>query len=180
MIEEPEIRRAMDDAELALYQDPRKTELFALKEEAYFSIDPKSHEAHLSERGRNFLNPNDPDAFVLPDLITRFHDIEHDENLGKEEKQRAKANEQQRYDESSERIHNISQLLRAYCIYEKDVQYMVADNKVVILDENTGRAMPGRRWSDGLHQAVEAKEGVQIDRETQTLATITIQNYFRL
>src|SRR5271156_2694835 len=180
MIEEPELRRAMDDAELALYQDPRKTELYALKEEAYFSIDPKTNESDLSERGRTFLNPNDPDMFVLPDLITRFHDIDHDENLSKEEKQRAKATEQANYDQASERIHNISQLLRAYCVYEKDVQYVVVDNKVVIVDENTGRTMPGRRWADGLHQAVEAKEGVQIDRETQTLATITIQNYFRL
>jgi preprotein translocase subunit SecA len=180
MIEEPEIRRAMDDAELALYQDPRKTELYALKEEAYFSIDPKTNESDLSERGRTFLNPNDPDMFVLPDLITRFHDIDSNEALSKEEKQRAKANEQANYDQASERIHNISQLLRAYCVYEKDVQYVVVDNKVVIVDEYTGRTMPGRRWSDGLHQAIEAKEGVQIDRETQTLATITIQNYFRL
>ena len=180
MIEEPEIRRAMDDAELTLYQDPRKTELYALKEEAYFSIDPKTNEADLSERGRTFLNPSDPEMFVLPDLITRFHDIETNPDLSKEEKQRAKANEQANYDQASERIHNIAQLLRAYCVYEKDVQYVVQDNKVVIVDENTGRTMPGRRWSDGLHQAVEAKEGVQIDRETQTLATITIQNYFRL
>jgi preprotein translocase subunit SecA len=180
MIEEPEIRRAMDDADLALYQDPRKTELYRLKEEAYFSLDEKTNEADLSERGRAFLNPDDPEMFVLPDLITRFHDIEHDETLSKEEKQRARANEQQKYDQAGERIHNISQLLRAYCVFEKDVQYVVQDNKVVIVDENTGRALPGRRWSDGLHQAVEAKEGVQIDRETQTLATITIQNYFRL
>src|SRR5208283_1348924 len=106
--------------------------------------------------------------------------IDHDENLSQEGKQRAKANEQASYDQASERIHNISQLLRAYCVYEKDVQYVVVDNKVVIVDEYTGRTMPGRRWSDGLHQAIEAKEGVQIDRETQTLATITIQNYFRL
>jgi len=180
MIEEPEYRRAMDDAELALYQDPRKTELFALREEAYFTIDPKSNEVDLSERGRTFLNPDDPNMFVLPDLITRFHDIDANPAFTKEEKQRAKANEQANYDQASERIHNITQLLRAYCVYEKDVQYVVVDNKVVIVDENTGRTMPGRRWSDGLHQAVEAKEGVQIDRETQTLATITIQNYFRL
>ena len=180
MIEEPELRRAMDDAELVLYQDPRKTELYALKAEAYFSIDPKSNEADLSERGREFLSPTDPDTFVLPDLITIFHDIESNTTLSKEEKARAKANAQAKYDEASERIHNIGQLLRAYCVYEKDVQYVVQDNKVVIVDENTGRALPGRRWSDGLHQAVEAKEGVKIDRETQTLATITIQNYFRL
>jgi preprotein translocase subunit SecA len=180
MIEDPEIRRAMDDAELMLYQDPRRTDLYKLKEEAYFNIDPKSNEADLSERGRTFLNPDDPNTFVLPDMLTIFHDIESRDDLTKEEKQRAKANEQTRYDQSSERIHNIGQLLRAYCVYEKDVDYVVQENKVVIVDQNTGRALPGRRWSDGLHQAVEAKEGVQIDRETQTLATITIQNYFRL
>ena len=180
MIEDPTLRRAMDDAELALYQDPRKTELYALREEAYFSIDLKTNEADLSEKGRAFLNPSDPETFMLPDLITRFHDIDTDPALSQEEKQRAKAAEQQKYDSASERIHNISQLLRAYCVYEKDVQYVVQENKVVIVDENTGRTMPGRRWSDGLHQAIEAKEGVQIDRETQTLATITIQNYFRL
>src|SRR5437588_2052612 len=99
---------------------------------------------------------------------------------GDDEKERAKTERQQHCDAQAERIHNISQLLRAYCLFEKDVQYVIEDNKVVIVDEFTGRKMPGRRWSDGLHQAVEAKEGVQIDRETQTLATITIQNYFRL
>jgi preprotein translocase subunit SecA len=180
MIEEPSQRRAMDDAELLLYQDPRKTELFKLKDEAFFSIDEKSNEADLSERGRLYLNPNDPHAFTLPDLITNFHDIDANEGPSPEEKQRAKVEEQQRYDQTSERIHNISQLLRAYCIYEKDVQYVIQENKVVIVDQNTGRTMPGRRWSDGMHQAIEAKEGVQIERENQTLATITIQNYFRL
>jgi preprotein translocase subunit SecA len=112
---------------------------------------------------------------VLPDLITRNHDIDANPDYTKEEKIRAKANEQANYDQASERIHNITQLLRAYCVYQKDVDYVVVENKVVIVDVNTGRTMPGRRWSDGLHQAVEAKEGVQIDRETQTLATITIQ-----
>ena len=179
MIEEPDIRRAMDDAELVLYQDPRKTELYALRAEAYFSIDPKTNEADLSERGREYLSPNEPDTFVLPDLITIFHDIEVS-SLSKDEKIRAKATAQAKYDEASERIHNIGQLLRAYCVYEKDVDYVVQDGKVVIVDQNTGRALPGRRWAEGLHGAVEAKEGVKIDRETQTLATITIQNYFRL
>src|SRR6185436_10690887 len=80
----------------------------------------------------------------------------------------------------AQRIHAISQLLKAYCLYQKDVQYIIEDGKVIIVDENTGRKMTGRRWSDGLHQAVEAKEEVEIERETQTLATITIQNYFRL
>src|SRR5205085_8298073 len=87
---------------------------------------------------------------------------------------------QAEFEARAQRIHAISQLLKAYCLYQKDVQYVVQDNKVIIVDENTGRLMTGRRWSDGLHQAVEAKEQVEIERETQTLATITIQNYFRL
>ncbi|MFN2542667.1 MAG: preprotein translocase subunit SecA [Chthoniobacterales bacterium] len=180
MMEDPEKRRAIDKAELAFYQDTRREELFQLKEELFFTIDEKSNESDLSEQGRVFLNPDDPNAFVLPDLINEFTEIDLDPNLSDEEKDKQKAERQQHCDAQAERIHNISQLLRAYCLFEKDVQYVVEENKVVIVDEFTGRKMPGRRWSDGLHQAVEAKEGVQIDRETQTLATITIQNYFRL
>jgi preprotein translocase subunit SecA len=126
------------------------------------------------------LNPDDPNAFVLPDLITEFTEIDLDQKLDQARKDEAKRVRQQYCDSQAERIHNISQLLRAYCLFEKDVDYVIEENKVIIVDEHTGRKMPGRRWSDGLHQAVEAKEGVQIDRETQTLATITIQNYFRL
>jgi preprotein translocase subunit SecA len=179
-MEQPEMRRAIDDAELVLYQDPRKSELYRTKEQLYFTIDEKSNEADLSEMGREALSPNDPEAFVIPDLLTINHDIDSDTSLSQEDKEKKKIAAQENYDESSQRIHNISQLLRAYCVFEKDVHYVVQENKVVIVDEFTGRMMPGRRWSDGLHQAVEAKEGVQIDRETQTLATITIQNYFRL
>src|SRR6187401_2831972 len=180
MMEDPDKRRAIDKAELSFFQDTRKEELFALKEELFFTIDEKSNESDLSEQGRAFLNPDDPISFVLPDLISEFTEIDLDETLLPEEKDKRKAERQQHCDAQAERIHNISQLLRAYCLFEKDVQYVIEDNKVVIVDEFTGRKMPGRRWSDGLHQAVEAKEGVQIDRETQTLATITIQNYFRL
>jgi preprotein translocase subunit SecA len=180
MMEDPDKRRAVDKAELSFYQDTRKEELFALKEELFFTIDEKSNEADLSEQGRAFLNPDDPNSFVLPDLISEYTEIDLDRALSDEEKDKLKAERQQHCDAQAERIHNISQLLRAYCLFEKDVQYVIEDNKVVIVDEFTGRKMPGRRWSDGLHQAVEAKEGVQIDRETQTLATITIQNYFRL
>jgi preprotein translocase subunit SecA len=180
MMEDPEKRRAIDKAELSFFQDTRKEELFALKEELFFTIDEKSNESDLSEQGRTFLNPDDPNAFVLPDLINEFTEIDLDTTLSDEEKDKKKAERQEHCDLQAERIHNISNLLRAYCVFDKDVQYVVEDNKVVIVDEFTGRKMPGRRWSDGLHQAVEAKEGVQIDRETQTLATITIQNYFRL
>ncbi len=180
MMEDPEKRKAVDRAELMFYQDGRKEELYALKEELFFTIDEKSNESDLSEQGRAFMNPDDPDAFVLPDLISEFTDIDLDPELAPEEKEKRKSDRQNHCDEQGERIHNISQLLKAYCLFEKDVQYVIEENKVVIVDEYTGRKMPGRRWSDGLHQAVEAKEGVQIDRETQTLATITIQNYFRL
>src|SRR5436190_6225869 len=180
MMEDPEKRKAIDKAELSFFQDTRKEELFALKEELFFTIDEKSQEADLSEQGRSFMNPDDPNAFVLPDLISEFTEIDLNQSLSDEEKEKQKGDKQQLCDTQAERIHNISQLLRAYCLFEKDVQYVVEENKVVIVDEYTGRKMPGRRWSDGLHQAVEAKEAVQIDRETQTLATITIQNYFRL
>ena len=180
MMEDPERRRALDKAELSFYSDAQKLELFNLKEELYFTMDERAYESDLSEIGREFLNPNEPDAFVLPDLMTAFADIDNRKDLTDPQKNEEKARLQGICDHKGERIHNITTLLKAYCIYEKDVQYVVEDNKVVIVDEYTGRKMAGRRWSDGLHQAVEAKEGVKIDGETQTMATITIQNYFRL
>ncbi len=143
-------------------------------------MDERAHEADLSEQGRLFMNPEDPDTFVLPDLITQFAEIDQTPGLTDAQKLEEKQKRQAYCDHQSERIHNISQLLRAYCLFEKDVQYVVEEGKVVIVDEFTGRKMTGRRWSDGLHGAVEAKENVTIERETQTLATITIQNYFRL
>jgi preprotein translocase subunit SecA len=180
MMEDPENRKAIDKSELSFYQDSRKEELVALKEELYFTIDERHQDSDLSEMGRSFLNPDDPNAFVLPDLISEFTEIDLNPNLTPAQQDEAKKQRQQYCDSQAERIHNIAQLLRGYCLFEKDVDYVVEENKVIIVDEHTGRKMPGRRWSDGLHQAVEAKEGVQIDRETQTLATITIQNYFRL
>jgi preprotein translocase subunit SecA len=180
-LEDTEMRKAMDKAELEFYKDTDgKAALVALKEELYFTIEERQHEADLTEIGRTYLNPDDADAFVLPDLLTEYADIETNKALNQAEKSAKKAACQQHCDAQSERIHNITQLLKAYCLYEKDVEYVVEENKVMIVDTFTGRKMPGRRWSDGLHQAVEAKEGVHIDRETQTLATITIQNYFRL
>ncbi len=179
-MEEPEMRRLLEKAELAFHQDAQKKELFELKEELYFVIDEKGHDSDLMEMGREFLSPGDPESFTLPDLGTLFADIDTNRELTDEQKIAAKDALQVRMDSQAEKMHNISQLLKAYCVYEKDVQYVVKDDKVIIVDENTGREMPGRRWSDGLHQAVEAKEGVAIEKETQTFATITIQNYFRL
>lgn len=179
-MQDPEYRRLLEKTELALYQDTRKRELYALKEELYYTVDEKSHDADLMEKGRNFISPDDPDAFVLPDLGTVVAEMEENPHLTHADRERIKNEMQQKLDSAGERIHATSQLLRAYTIYEKDKEYVISDNKVVIIDQNTGREMPGRRWSDGLHQAVEAKEGVEVERENQTYATITIQNYFRL
>ncbi len=179
-MEEPEMRKLLEKAELSFHQDAQKKELFELKEELYFIIDEKGHDSDLMEMGREFLSPGDAESFTLPDLGTLYADIDTNREFTDEQKLAAKEELQVRMDSQAEKIHNISQLLKAYCVFEKDVQYVVKDDKVIIVDENTGREMPGRRWSDGLHQAVEAKEGVSIEKETQTFATITIQNYFRL
>jgi preprotein translocase subunit SecA len=179
-MEDPEMRKLLEKAELSFHQDAQKKELFELKEELYFIIDEKGHDSDLMEMGRDFLAPGDPESFTLPDLGTLYADIDTDRSITEEQKISAKDTLQVRMDLQAEKIHNISQLLKAYCVFEKDVQYVVKDDKVIIVDENTGREMPGRRWSDGLHQAVEAKEDVSIEKETQTFATITIQNYFRL
>jgi preprotein translocase subunit SecA len=180
ILEDPDNLRRMNTAELTLHTDQSKKLLYEQKEMLFFAIDEKSHDADLTEKGRNFLSPKDPDAFVLPDLITAFHEIDAGPETDAKKRLEAKAKIQGLFEARAQQIHTIAQLLKAYSLYQKDVQYVVQDNKVIIVDENTGRLMTGRRWSDGLHQAVEAKEGVEIERETQTFATITIQNYFRL
>ncbi|MDP2137279.1 MAG: preprotein translocase subunit SecA [Candidatus Didemnitutus sp.] len=180
LMENPEWRKLLDKTDVEMHSDFNKKELYAYKEELLFVIDEKNHQADLTEIGRKHLRPDDPDAFVLPDLATHFIELEKDTAKTPEEKEKAKRDAQQHYEVVSEDIHAISQLLRAFSLYERDVEYVLQDGKVVIVDENTGRVMPGRRWSDGLHQAVEAKEGVTIERETRTYATVTIQNYFRM
>src|ERR1043166_4461585 len=180
VLENPENLRLMNQAELQLHADQKKIDLYAQKEELFFAIDEKSHEADLTEKGRNYLSPKDPDAFMLPDLSTALHEIDTGPETDARKRLEAKTKLQQEFETKAQRIHSISQLLKAYCLYQKDVQYVVQDNRAIIVDQNPGRLMTGRRWSDGLHQAVEAKEQVEIERETQTLATITIQNYFRL
>jgi preprotein translocase subunit SecA len=180
LFEEPRNQQLVQRYEALLLTDQSKKELYAQKEELFFAIEEKSHEADLTEKGRAHLSPNDPDAFVLPDLPTLYHQIDTSPELDAKGRMEAKGSLQAQFEEKAGVIHALSQLLKAYCLYERDVQYVVQDNKVIIVDEHTGRLMSGRRWSEGLHQAVEAKENVQIERETQTLATITIQNYFRL
>ncbi|MGZ8938217.1 MAG: preprotein translocase subunit SecA [Limisphaerales bacterium] len=180
ILEDPENLRRMNRAEMELHADQSKKRLYAEKEMLFFAMEEKSHEADLTEKGRSFIDPQDPDAFVLPDLITAFHEIDAGPEADVKKRLEMKAKLQAQFEARAQQIHTISQLLKAYVLYQKDVQYVVQENKVIIVDENTGRLMTGRRWSDGLHQAVEAKEGVEIERETQTFATITIQNYFRM
>jgi preprotein translocase subunit SecA len=180
ILENPEYLKLMNQAELDLHKDQKKIDLYREKEELFFAIDEKSHEADLTEKGRNFVSPKDPDAFVLPDLTTLLHDVDAGAETDARKRMEAKTKLQADFEAKAQKIHAISQLLKAYSLYQLDVEYVVQENKVIIVDQHTGRLMPGRRWSDGLHQAVEAKENVAIERETQTLATITIQNYFRL
>ncbi len=179
LLEDPRIRRLHEQVENMMLTDMRKEQARELREEFYFTIDERSHDASLTDKGTEALNPSDPEMYVLPDIALSLSELDA-EPFSEEEKQAKRQIIQRAFSEKSERIHNVDQLIRAYCLYEKDVEYVVQNNQVMIVDEFTGRILPGRRWSDGLHQAVEAKEGVKIERETQTLATITIQNYFRM
>ena len=178
--EVPAIRRAVDKFDLEMNSDFNKKERYALKEGLFYVIDEKQQQADLTEKGRTLMSPNDPDAFMLPDLPTQFIEIDKDEKLADEAKQEAKQVAETGFQQTSERIHCISQLLRAFSLYERDKEYVVQEGKVNIVDQNTGRVMPGRRWSDGLHQAIESKENCTIEKETKTYATVTIQNYFRM
>jgi preprotein translocase subunit SecA len=180
LMEDPSLQRRLERVELDSHSQQNRGMLSELKESLYFSIDEKVEDTELSEMGRNSLRPDDPDSFVLPDLAAGFAEVDVATGLSDQEKLAQREEMQNTFDERSETIHNISQLLRAFCLYERDVRYVVTDNKVVIVDEFTGRPMPGRRFAEGLHQALEAKEDVEIERETQTLATVTIQNYFRM
>ncbi|GGD93058.1 preprotein translocase subunit SecA [Planktosalinus lacus] len=148
--------------------------------ELYFVIDEKNNQIELSDKGVEFLSgEKDPDFFVMPEIGLEIANIEAKE-LSKEEEAKAKEELFREFAVKSERIHTMNQLLKAYALFEKDTQYVVMDNKVMIVDEQTGRIMDGRRYSDGLHQAIEAKENVKIEALTQTFATITLQNYFRM
>ena len=159
---------------------PSKQAFRETEEELLFVLDERGHSVHLTDRGVDFMSPSDHDAFMLPDLSEAVHRIDHDHDLTAEEKIAARRDLEIQYASKSERLNIVHQLLKAHALYEKDVNYVVQDGEVLIVDEFTGRTMPGRRWSEGLHQAVEAKEGVRVKGETQTMATITIQNYFRM
>ncbi|MEA2013019.1 MAG: preprotein translocase subunit SecA [Verrucomicrobiota bacterium] len=180
LLRDTEIRKALEKKESFIRSDNNRGLFQRVKETLYFSIDEKSSDVDLTEQGRKVMQPSDPDAFVIPDIGTEIAKIENDKSLSEKDKTDARTKIQAEFEEKSETIHNIDQLLKAYCLFQKDFHYVVQENKVMIVDEFTGRLMPGRRYSDGLHQALEAKENVEIEKETQTLASITIQNYFRM
>ncbi len=170
-------RRLAQTLELNLLREKR---MHTLDEELYFVIDEKEHTINLTDKGRDLLSPEDKALFILPDITEGLHQIDTDEKLTEEQKQVEKERLYKVHAERADKNHAINQLLKAYSLYEKDVEYVLQEGKVLIVDEFTGRLMPGRRYSDGLHQAIEAKEKVRVEGETQTVATITLQNYFRM
>jgi preprotein translocase subunit SecA len=180
ILEDGSVLKELEKLEMKVRSDNNRGMLQQVQSILYFAIDERNNEADLTENGRFEISPDDPDAFIMPDLVVGLQVIDEDGTLELEDKIAKKQQFQEDFSVKSERLHNISQLLKAYCLFEKDVHYVVQQNKVMIVDEHTGRLMAGRRFSDGLHQALEAKEGVKIERETQTLASITIQNYFRM
>ncbi|MDH7515498.1 MAG: preprotein translocase subunit SecA [Bacteroidota bacterium] len=180
LFSEPENKALAQKTEY-IYRADNARRMPEIIEELYFSIEENTHTVDLTEKGREFLAPSkeEADFFVLPDLPSQLSQLEA-LNLPPDEMQRKRDELQKIYADRSDRIHTVHQLLKAYCLYEKDVEYVIQDGKVMIVDTFTGRILPGRRYSDGLHQAIEAKENVKVESDTQTLATITLQNYFRL
>jgi len=175
--QEQGIKKLIDETELKYIRDKTFDEI---DKDIYFTIDEKSNIIDLTEKGQHFIAPNDPGMFELPNLSEKIGEIEKDEKLTPKEKLATREKAYQEYARKNEAMANLRALLKAYSLFEKDVEYVVQDGRVIIVDQFTGRLMPGRRFSDGLHQAIEAKEHVRVQEETQTFATITIQNYFRM
>ena len=165
----------------AKYMQDNNREMPKAVEPLYFVIDEKNHSIELTDKGIEVLTgtTSDPDFFIMPDIAAQLSAVEN-EDITPEQKQEMKDNLLQNYSIKAERLHTVNQLLKAYTLFDKDVEYVIDDNKIKIVDEQTGRIMEGRRYSDGLHQAIEAKEGVKVEAATQTYATITLQNYFRM
>ena len=177
LLKEPGVKRLMTDVESAYMRDKK---LHEIDDRLYYFIDEREHTIALTDLGNTQFSPEEQKLFLIPDLSTQLSEIEGDESLSAEERQKKTDDVYRVHAERSEKVHAINQLLRAYSLFEKDVEYVLEEGKVMIVDEFTGRVLPGRRYSDGLHQAIEAKENVRIEAETQTLASITLQNYFRM
>ena len=184
LLQEPGVKSQVQRVELDVLADrkqpARDQKLRHIEDELYFVLDERGHSVHLTEQGVETMSPQDPNLFVVPDISHAVHEIDHDERLSPKEKIERRRQVEGEYALKSETLHIIHKLLQAHALYEREVDYVVQEGKVLIVDEFTGRLMHGRRWSEGLHQAVEAKEGVAVQEESQTLATITIQNYFRM
>ena len=180
-LSEQGMKALMQKAENFYMQD-NESQMHIVTDELYFVISEQQHSVDMTDKGHDALANavSDPDFFVLPDMGSKIADIKKNEDLTPEQKQEEQDKLMEEYSLKSERVHTMIQLLKAYAMFQKDVDYIVIDNKVKIVDEQTGRIMEGRRWSDGLHQAVEAKENVKVEAATQTFATITLQNYFRM
>lgn len=180
MLQDPAARRLVEITENDFLRD-KQARMHEIDDELYYSIDEKNHSIDMSDKGRHAIasGGEDIEMFTLPDLATELSMLEGSDE-SKEDKQIKRDKLMMQYSERSERVHIVSQLLRAYSLYEKDVEYVVQDNKIKIVDTFTGRILEGRRYSEGLHQAIEAKESVTVQEDTQTFATVTIQNYFRL
>ena len=183
-LQEPVIKQLVQRVDLDRVADRKlpqaQQRLGNIEEDLFFVLDERGHAVHLTDRGVEVMSPDDPDLFIVPDISEEFGRLDDDEDLSAEQKVERRRELESAYAQKSEKLHIIHKLLQAHALYENDVEYVVQDGQVFIVDEFTGRIMPGRRWSDGLHQAIEAKEGVTVRGETQTLATITIQNYFRM
>lgn len=180
-LSETGVRQVLQKTENFYLQDNQKM-MPEADEPLYFTIDEKTNSIDLTEKGIDLITKDgeDPSFFIMPDIGEEINKLEARESLEESEKLRAKDELIKDYNKKSQRIHSMNQLLRAYCLYDKDTEYIVVDDKVKIVDEQTGRVMEGRRYSDGLHQAIEAKENVKVEDATQTYATITLQNYFRM
>lgn len=185
MKENPDIRAGIDEWDLYFYSEQNKDERTKALADLYIIIDEKSNEYELTDKGIDAWHEctegiGHSDDFVMLDISDEFLKIDENTSLTPEEKVKQRLAIQEVDFKRKERAHNLRQLLRAHLLMDKDVDYIIQDNKIIIIDENTGRPQPGRRFSDGLHQAIEAKEGVEIQKETQTYATITLQNFFRM
>lgn len=183
--EDPDLRAALDKLDLYYYAEQNKEEQVKQLSELYIIIDEKGNEFELTDRGiaawqEYSGEENRSDDFIMLDIGHEYHLIDIDSSLDEETKIQHKLAIQEEDAKRKERAHNLRQLLRAHLLMERDVDYIIQEGKIIIIDENTGRPQPGRRFSDGLHQAIEAKEGVPIQKETQTYATITLQNFFRM
>ncbi len=180
LLQDPMTKKLQQDTELEYLRD-KGARMQEIDQELYYAVDEKNHSIDMTEKGRSTIaaSGEDPDVFLIPDLASALSEIDGSD-MSPDDKATARDKAMHLFAERSDRIHTVSQLLRAYTLYEKDDEYVVDQGKIKIVDSFTGRTLEGRRYSEGLHQAIEAKEGVTVEADTQTFATVTIQNYFRL